>query len=407
MAEALGTLQPGERMAVLPFAAAPAPALLAPGWVAGGENAKRDALVRAVGALEAGGSTDLVAALAAAGRHVATAPARRRRVLLLTDGDPDREPDPVALGRLARGLEAQGVRFRAVVSGSAALAKRLSDGLGAKPGEVVELPDAGRIPRALLRVLAEARSRGERLGPPASITWVGGAPGPLAGLAPAWVHAVDAAPSAQVLAVAAWADGQTARPFAARRDVGAGAVFALAWGPAAEPTRREASASLARLVPWISDLAGSADRGLFARIQGDQLVVEIPEARAAGRVRVDALGQTAWLVEEAPGRFRGPLPCECRRGVRVRVSADPPRWRAVDLPALAAAELRGAGVDVTALDALARAGGGRVLAAGEAPARLPAPSGPPLGPAFLVLAVVVLVLERARAGRRPAARSAT
>jgi hypothetical protein len=218
-------------------------------------------------------------------------------------------------------------------------------------------------------------------------------------LLPTWIQALELTPGAALLAEALWADSGMALPFVARRVVGAGEVWAFAWGPAAEAAPAQAAS---RLTGLVADLAASADRGLAAEVDGPDVVVRAPSARGRGRIELAAAGERAWLLEEAPGRFRGPLPCDCRLGVRVTIpaaGADPATTRPVDMPAMAPIEHRGAGVDEDALLRLAEAGGGRRLGAGEEPPLGPSPHGMPLAPWLLLLAVGLFLLERAQAAR--------
>ncbi|MHC5010684.1 MAG: hypothetical protein ACYTG6_06990, partial [Planctomycetota bacterium] len=207
------------------------------------------------------------------------------------------------------------------------------------------------------------------------------------------------------LALARW-DGMepTERPFAASRSWGAGRVVALAWGPGAEPHDRHAPA-VAWLGALLEGLARESDRGLRADLDGNRLVVQAPSLAGRGAARVIGTEGTSVLVETARGRFEGRLPPGSESGLRIEVRGDGPsgdaRQRALHLPARPPPEHRGAGVDEAGLAALAAAGGGRRLGAGEAPP--PRRSGPgiPLAPWLLLLACTLLVWERASPERGP------
>ena len=403
--QAAASLAPGEVLAVLPFAARPAPDLVAPGWVSRDDAPGQDAQARALGALQAGGGTDLVAAIEGAADAVLARPARERRVLLLTDGDPDQTLDGEVLGALRARLEAGGVAFYALVSGMPQVAERLREALAARPEHVVLLDDAAEVPPQLLRALAAARHDHHRLAGPARLRWLAPTDAELGSLEPSWVHQLDVVPGAELLAEASVPDGARL-PFAARRSFGAGDVVALAWGPAAEPVPAAAATALRGLV---GRMATEADRGLLAEVEGAELVVRVPEAAGRGQVQIRSPAGPGTLIEVASGLFRGPLPCDCQRGVSVVLPGPggaPPTVRPLDLPTVPAMEHRGAGVDTLALTRLARAGAGRRLGEGEVPPLRSAPDGRPLAPWLLALAGILFLLERrATEGARASDRS--
>lgn len=390
---AVADLAPGERLAVLPFAALPADDLLPPGWLSTDDEA------RAVGELEQslarlvpGGGTDLAAGVLAAARRAAAAPARSHRVLLLTDGDPDHRVDEAALEALRRELDLLDVEFGAVVSGMPEVARRLRDLVARRPDAVVLLEDTSGIPQCLLHELARLRREAELLPAPDEIRGTAD----FAALRPGCLQALERSPEGRVVAEALWADGSPPPAvFAARRAVGAGEVLALAWGPEFEPRPQVAGAWL---TPVLASLAREADRGLTAHLEGPYLVVPVPQARGAGRIRFVGEDVEGDLLEVMPALFRGRLPDPVPTGLRVRLPSPPgegPRERPLRLPARPALEHQGAGVSESALRALAAAGGGLRLPEGVSPPVGRRPSRPSLAPWLLLLAAILLVLDRA------------
>ncbi len=393
--QAAGALAPGEQLAMLPFATLPAADLLEPGWVTAEDPEGRTQQARQLGTLLAGGGTDLAAAIQAAADQVQARPARERHVVLLTDGDPDARLDVEALRGVRARLDGAGVRFFAVVSGMPRVAERLRSALAQQPEDVVLLDDAALVPQQMLRSLASTRLRRATIDGPLRLGWRVPGDEALQALEPSWMQRLEVVPGAELLAEARRAEG-TAHPFAARRTVGAGEVLAFAWGPAAETVPAAAAASLRSLV---QRLATEADRGLHADVEEGELVLRLPEAAGRGRVEIRSPAGRGQLFETASGLFRGPLPCDCERGVSVLVPPREPdgvgRLRPLDLPTMPSPEHRGAGVDAQALMRIARAGAGRRLGTGEVPPTRPVPGGRPLAPWLLGLAGILLVLERA------------
>ncbi len=393
---ALQGLTPGERMAVLPFAGKPGANLLGPGVLrAGGGDEVRDALA-ALDELDARGDTDLPAAIREAARRVHGIEARERRVILLTDGDPDHPPDEAALASAAAFLAERGVRFGAFVVGDEEAVARLRRHLASgTPEDVQALDDAAGLTDSLLHRVAALRAQPERLPRPARLVAVGAVRPLFLPLAPRAVQrletAVDAGAEAGVFAE--YVDLEPRRvPFAALRRVGAGEVAAMAWGPALEG-RADRGPALARLLPWIASLASRSDRGLAAQIEGEALLVMWPAAADRGLISARTARGAADLLEIRPGLFRGPLPPGAETGVRVQW-AGAAMERPVRMPSRPAPEQRGSGVDEAALRALAAAGGGRRLAAGEAPPPARQHPGVPLAPWLLLGACILLVVDR-------------
>jgi hypothetical protein len=383
--------------AVLPFRATAEGAPLAPGWVASGDATARDALATAVARVVPGGGTDLVAALVAGAKVLAARPGASRRLLVLaTDGDPDHALSEASMAPARAALAAAGVEAAAVVRGDTRAAAALASVAG-DPSRVAVVSATGEIPEAVLRLFARARGREELVAGPFAVTAEAGVEegAALAALAPSRLHALEAAPGAVLLATASGGGGHV-RPFAAERRLGAGRVVSIAWGPALEgpeavPAARAAVAPL--LVAW----ARGADRGLSA--EGDERGLEIRAEAGKGSVRArrGGDGTPVDLLEAAPGVYRGPWPGlgeEDPAPIEARVGSGP--WRAVRLPARPPVERRGCGVDAPALAALAAAGGGRLLAAGESSPPSKAPQRAPLAPWLALLAVALLVVDRAR-----------
>ncbi len=400
---AVGGVTPGERIAVLPFAARPGE-LLPPGTLSHGDEAGRRVLLDALDALDAHGDTDLVAAAREAARRASGIEARERRVILLTDGDPDDPPDEAALAALASELQGRNVQIGALVVGDREAADRLRRTLARRPADVLLLRDADALPLRLLHQIGDLRDERMRLGRPSGFRPVGTAylPFESRGFRPSGIHRLEVATEqgARARALARYdkpAETQPTVPFAATRSVGAGEVVAVAWGPELEDAAGR-TASLAVFVPWIEQMASSADRGLAGEIEGNTLVVRHPAMAGRGALLARAAGTTQ-LVEVGFGLFRGSLPAGADEGVRVAPLDVPDSARPVRLPSRPPPEQRGAGLDEDAMRAIAAAGGGRRLASGEQPPAARTQSGPHLAPWLLLLACILLVIERA--GTKP------
>lgn len=408
--DALGSLQPGERLCVLPFRAASAAAPLGPGWLQAGEAGAQDRLRAALEALPAQGPTDLRAGVAGAIDLLAAQPAGMTRCLvLLTDGDPDERPDARALAGLREQLAAAGVRFSALVVGMPGAVEALRAAVAQRPEHVQLLGGAEALVAQLLERLARERAalEHESLG----AGWRAQAPDEpaaslLAGLGELeGLHAVEVAPGARLVAHAVRpGDAAALRVLAAERALGSGRVHALAWGPGSSA---DPAAAAARLAPWVGLLAQAAERGVEAEVGADgQLRVAWPEAAGVGGAWLGrgADEHVQLLLEVAPGVFAGPWPpalddelagegaAAC---VRARGFAPVLRW-----PSRPAPEHRGVGADLARLEALARAGGGSLLGVGEQPAGRGAGRGLPTPTLWLVLAATLLLVERALAWRQ-------
>jgi len=401
---ALQGITPGERMALLTFAGRPAAALEPPGVVGPAQPDRLRILLEALDGLEAGGDTDLPAAIRAAGARVAGIEARERRVLLLTDGDPDHPPAESELRSAARFLRERGIGFGALVVGDPAAVKLLRATVAETPEDVRALVDPQDLPMYLLHVLGGLRNRKAILPRPARIVAAPDAalPFELGGFLPRKLQRLEVAfeQGASAVAYAEYDDLRVGSvPFAAERRVGAGTSAAFAWGPVFE-SLMERAAALERVRPWVQRLASSADRGLAADVEGGFLIVRYPAAAGAGGLRARGVVGSTQLVETAPGVFRGPLPQRPAEGVWVSpgsLSAGPAGLqdeRPLRLPARPPAESRGIGLDETRMAAIAAAGGGRRLGAGEQPPRPARDPGLPLAPWLLLGACILLVLDR-------------
>lgn len=389
-------LRPGERLAVLPFVERPAPALLPPGWIdADASEGARSTLDQRIEGLVSGGGTDLAAALLAGARWASETGARSKRVLLLTDGDPDHPPGEAALAEVRETFQRLDVEVLALVSGMPEAAERLRKNLAGNPDDVVLLDEAAAIPERILHEIARLRGEEERLPAPAGVRWAEALPGLASDLEPSVVQALETCEAGELLAEAFWSPGGPGPvPFAARRVIGAGETLSLAWGPEWEADPQGAGRAL---TPLVAALAAAADRGLAADVRGDELVLRVPGAAGAGRLVVEDGDGRSTLLEVERGLFRGRVPGGPEPGLVVRLPARPGRpatLRPLRLPARPTAEHRGAGVDEAALRELARAGGGARLAAGASPPIPSRPVGEPLAPWLLVLALALFLVDR-------------
>lgn len=389
------------RIAVLPFADLPDAAPLAPGWVRGGDPTGREALRRATADLRAGGGTDLDAAIAAAADLVARVAARRRRVLVVTDGDPDRALEASSFPRARAALARGAVELGAVVHRDAVAAAALRT-LAGRDDDVAVVDDAAALPAALLAAFHRAEARDEVVSARFDVVPMEAeGANALALLTPHALHRLEASADATLLAAAA-APGEAPRPFAAMRRYGAGRVIALAWGPAFEA---DPDAARRALLPFVGHAAASADRGLVGTVRGDRLVVEAEAGMGALRVAATlpagGLAETtADLVEASPGVYEGVLEGELLRGLvdvlpLAVLGADGAR-RPIRLPSRPPPEARGIGIDRDALAAWAGAGGGMVLPAGRRPAPQRSAWSWPLAPLAALLALSCFVADRAR-----------
>lgn len=418
--QALADAAPADvRIAVLPFADRPDAAPLAPGWLRGGDPLGREALRRAAAALTAGGGTDLDAAIAAAADLATRVAARRRRVLVVTDGDPDRALAASSFPRARAALARGAVELGAVVHRDAVAAAALR-ALAAREDDVAVVDDAAALPAALLAAFHRGAARDEVVSARFEVfPMEGEGADALAPLAPRALHRLEASADATLLAAAA-APGEAPRPFAAMRRYGAGRVIALAWGPAFEV---DPDAARRALLPFVCQVAAGADRGLVGTVRGDRLVVEAEpglgalrvgptlavEDGAAARAGVgEGTGTVADLVEVSPGVYEGVLEGALLRGLLevsplAALGADGAR-RPIRLPSRPPPEARGIGIDRDALAAWAEAGGGRLLPAGRRPAPQRSAWTWPLAPLAALLALGCFVADRA--SRRPGTRSA-
>lgn len=413
--EALASLQPGERLCVLPFRAAAAAAPLAPGWIEAGDVAAGSRLRAALAALVSQGPTDLGGGIVGGVQVLeAQPPGRTRCLLLLTDGDPDERLDPQALAGVRARVEQAGVRFSALVVGMREAVEALRRGVARRPEHVALLGGSEALVPSLLEQLARERAALEQeslgagwLAEPLLPGWASTleAIGPLDGL-----HAVEPVPEATLVALARPAGpGGSARPLAAQRSVGSGEVHGLAWGPLPGEQAQRAVPGLAGVM---RELAESSQRALEAEVLPDGVLrVAWPQVAGSGRAVLRTGTTEHGLLEVAPGVFQGMVPALAAGagpapGSSLRAGS---ASRPVRGPAMPDAEHRGVGVDLERLRQAARAGGGELVAAGSAvPVPLPG-RGWPTPAAWLLLAATLLVAERVvawRAARRPRTESA-
>jgi hypothetical protein len=395
---------PGERMGVLPFDRSPAARLLPPGVVGAGDVAPIATLLESLDAMTAGGDTDLAAALEEAVRRVAEIPARERRVLLLTDGDPDHPPDEARLRAIGALATERDVQIGALVVADPGAVRILRASLGLPAEAVQPLDDPQDLPVHLLHWMGAQRSEKARLWRPSRLVPAqagGGAGEPFEGWRPRRLERLEVATDAgaRALVMAVYDDLDLRVPFAAERRVGAGQAIAVAWGPPLEQ-RRDRADALAHLQPWVARLAAGADRGLIADILGTRLHVRYPQAQGAGGLQARTSAAASDLVEVEPGVFAGPLPTGSDLGLWVRplntgpTSDDAGSGRPLRLPALPPVESRGSGLDEIRMGEIAEAGGGRRLAPGEQPPRPARAPGRPLAPWLLLGAALLLLLDR-------------
>ena len=389
-----------ERLAALPFGGSANAELLAPGWVTRADRELASGWLDALSELEPRGKTDLGSALQ--GAHERLAPfgeARRRLLVLLTDGDPDHAHTAESFREVARACDVAKIDRLALVVGDRGAWTALRDGFVGRPQDALLLEGSDRLEDRLRAALAARRLEQERLQHPAGYALEG----PFD--APPWrpraLHALEVAENAEVMLTARdpSPDAGTFWPFLARRGFGAGEVFATSWGPALEAAGSPALAPGRKaLVSWIVRAADESRRGLEGVWVGPEIHIAAPALAGEGTLRWRTPDTEGVLVEHEPGVFSGALPAAETEAVWIE-----PVGRAalpVRLPARPAAEHRGVGIDDVALEALVTAGGGVRLAPGERiPARGRGP-GIPLAPWMLGLAAILLVMERAwRPGR--------
>ncbi len=398
-------LAPGERIAVLPFAQAPDDTLLGPGFVERQDD-RRDALLDALDALRPEGDTDLLAAIRRGATYLTEPPASERLVVLLTDGDPDHALDASDVRRVRSELDQAGVRFAALVVNDERAVDALLP-LAATPEHVKLLTSSSRLRTVLDEMIRARRLDASRL-PAPDVLDAGDLPGAtggldIDGLRPAWVHVLEAHPSARVRVTAAWSDrSSTAVPFLASRaaGIGSGSVWALAWGPEAETDPKRVHEANERLRGLVHRLAGRADRGIASDWEGSEVVVRMPEASGQGRLQASS-GEATWdLVEAARGIFRG-APTRAPAGP-IWVTAADGVPRPLRLPARPPPEHRGVGLDEAAMARIAKAGNGVRLTDPQQVPRGAARSGPSLAPWLLLLTCILLVVDRVRSKSTPA-----
>ena len=399
-------LPAGERLAVLPFSAS-ADVPLDPGWVSAGRSPRQDRLLAELAELAARGETDLGGALRSGVERLAAADAERHVLTLLTDGDPDHELDPALLRSVRSALDARGMSFLALVVGDSSAHALLREHLAVDPRDVQLLSRASDLTARLTQILARRRLEDEVLSNPDGfvVEDVTGGPVPWSSrpwpdVRPTRVHQLELQPGASLVASALQRgpEGVERLPFLALRRVGAGLCAGLAWGPGLELEPDEQDAAHAYLLHLVKGLADSAERGLAGEWSAERL--RVVNDRWLGR------GALAWtlpsgvsgtLVEEEPGVFTGLVPSRRLAGLLVRPqTADGGQGRAepVSVPVEPEPEYRGAGVDARALAALAAAGGGRVLGPDEDLPRRPVTQGASLAPWLLLLAGLLLLLDR-------------
>ncbi len=399
-------LPAGERLAVLPFSSA-AETPLEPGWVSAGRSPRQERMLAALGELMARGETDLPGALRAGVERLAAVVAERHVLVLLTDGDPDHEIDPALLQSIRRALDARGMSFVALVVGDARSHAVLRKHMAVDPRDVQLLSRASNLTARLTQILARRRLEQELLEDPTgfaihevSVDALPWSARPWPATRPTRVHHLELQHGARLVssALRMSPEGVERLPFLAVRRVGAGMCAALAWGPGLELEPEEQEAARNHIVHLVRGLAQSAERGLSGEWSAGQL--RVSNEPWAGR------GALAWslpsgaagkLIEEEPGVYVGGVPATHLAGLVVRPEGPDGglgRAQPVSVPVEPPLEYRGAGADAGALEALAAAGGGRVLGPDEALPRRPVTQGASLAPWLLLLGGLLLGLDR-------------
>ncbi len=387
---AVAGLAPDERLAVLPFSSGRDATLLTPGFVSRDDTAAVETLLHALDGLEARGSTQLLRAIQASAAHLRDVDARERRVVLLSDGDPDHELSESELEATRKILVEEQIGFGALVVGMKRVADRLVT-LSSNPKDVVLLRQPGAFPDSLRRQLQRRRRSKERVNPPITLVIDDATRCPIdAKLTIHFAHRLSVHPQAIRIARLTAGRGRELLPFAAERRVGAGTVVSVAWGPEGERSIDHARATDA-LLPLVVRLAARSDRGLAAEINGNELMVVAPFAASLGVLSLldgeeRPVGE---LIEREPGMFVGPIPLA--DGLSIRHGDARHTLR---LPARPAPEFRRIGTDEISLMRIADAGGGRLLQRGQSPPRAETFRGSSWAPWFLLAALLLFVWER-------------
>lgn len=392
----------GTLVRVLPFADAPDPPI-PPGDAWGADDGPaRDSLLAALERVVPSGGTDLARAVTGAIDLATMATdVRRRRVFLLTDGDPDHPLAPTSFAAQRARLDASGVEFSAIVRGDEAAAVALR-ALAARPADVVRIEASDDFPEALLRTFDRGRARDEiAAGLFVPVAADDGSDAIAAAAAkPSRVHRLEPADDARVLARATAPDGESL-PIVAVRRFGAGRVAGHAGGFALEAGEARAS-FLDALRPFLERLARAADRGLAARRDGGRLWVEAPPGLGSLAISTGDGTASAVLLEAENGVYVGDLAPEVPHDAVLTAVVRPGETRALRLPFSPPIEHRGAGLDLDALRAIAEAGDGRRVREDEPTPRRRRTTNVDLAPYCFGMAVLLLVVDRVLDRARPA-----
>ncbi|MBE3069401.1 MAG: VWA domain-containing protein, partial [Planctomycetes bacterium] len=343
-----------------------------------------DALRGQLLAIQAGGGTRITPAVEAAAAlfgPVVAGDRTVRHVLLLSDG---RSADFDA-ARLAAACRAGRISVSAVATGPDADRPRLAGLAEATGGRLHDTADIGRLAETFLKDLAWAR--GEGLRPtPHEAAWRAPAPvwpaaGPPLPAVPGY-NATRPKDGADVhWATVPRESGEEAAPLLATWRQGLGKVAAMPWpvGRGAEAWLSDEAAGrcLAPVVAWLSAAtvptewsAQLAERGGAWWVRAEEragavggssapFVATAPAAEGDRAAAVD-------LVQTAPGVYEGRLPAATSGGeVVVHRRGAPQEAVHLAMPGAPPLEFRRLGVDRSALEAIVRAGGGKVHAAPE------------------------------------------
>ena len=365
------------------------------------------------GAIQAGGGTDPGPAIRAAALELTFSRAPVRQVIAISDGR--------FLGQKAeeevRSLVRHGIRFSAIGIGSTAQMDRLETLATLGRGGVTWVREARHLPRAVLRELLRASGRGVRKGP------VPVEPGlDLADLYPDLplpipdLDAIDRTLPRQ--GASRWLSSGSGDPilYGWRRDAGMVVAFTSSpgswtslwadWPGAAPMWRAVIGLSARRPTPpwearaWVEgsllrlDLTAIAAQG--SPMTGHRVLARITDP--AGHAR--ELG----LSEQEPGAYRGDERIELLGRYRITFHLGEALVAKTDAVFFTPPELQRIGNDMTTLQAIVAAGGGRILSPGEPLPRSSSAAGQrpprpdiPIGLAFLAF-IAYLWLE-ARAHR--------
>jgi len=341
------------------------------------EDAEREALRGFISRINAGGGTNIAAALGAAGAIMSNDPRYIHHVILLSDGESDAGP---AIAQ-AQGLAARGISISAITLGprSALMAEIARVGRGRyhvtnNPGSLPALfvreaqfrqPPAHRTGRITPRVVMPHRSlegidfsayaplSGHALAaekPEASILLESERGEPLL---VHWHRGVGQVASFTSSTTGGWADGWRGTD-----------IFHTFWSQLAWSLMR--SRTVEPLELRTDPIPGVADRVRIVAVAPTIHALPSPEVRlhrTGGDVAVDAEGERLAMELVGPGLFAREVPIEGGFLVTAQMPADPEPTAALAVDRSYPEEIARFGRDESALARLAEVGGGSVLSA--------------------------------------------